>query len=337
MALKIYAGNPGESWHNNTGKIQFQFVCNFSNSCARCIQYAGQIGPWWPLPLHPRCNCRNTPIYPGATAEPFVDYVKEVQDLDPAQQAKVMGAANWKLIQSGKVTWDDVVKPNGIKSLTEVATTQRLTVEQMVQAGIQKATAEKAAIGLKEANAADLKRKALFDILRGHGLTDEQIKQQVAARLASRFGVSAFGQGPTPPTPAAPSPLLPKPSPQPLAHAKAKQTPQTPPIPLPVPVFSPVPAAALDRFPLAQPLAQTIADTIGLPKPGTAIIESQQVHKPTGVVVLTLQGAGQFLVPGDMLAELIDYLFPGRKSIDQLTEAEVGAIIARYLKLKSSA
>lgn len=64
--------------------------------------------------------------------------------LPASQQGRVVGVAALKLIQSGTVKWKDVVSPTGIKSLAQVAAAKKLTVPQMVKAGVSPGVAAKA-------------------------------------------------------------------------------------------------------------------------------------------------------------------------------------------------
>ncbi len=208
MTIPIISGDPGKSWTNQTGKIAWQFHCRFANSCGRCIQLAGLIGPFWPVPIHPRCNCRSVMVCPGETAAPFVDYYAEVQALDATQQARVMGAANYRLVESGIVPWDEVVTRGRIRTLAEVVDRLGLTATELSKAGIPKIIATRAlAVGQAiEVQAADRAREFLIDVLKSQGFSVDQIRGEVRRRLAARIGLR---RRPEPP-PKPPGPIPPK-------------------------------------------------------------------------------------------------------------------------------
>jgi hypothetical protein len=204
-APDVIDGKAGETWTNNTDKVLYQYECQFRNSCGLCVQFAGQVGPWWPLPLHRACNCRNLPVMPGSASAPFVDFRKEIAALEPDQQARLAGDANWKLIRSGTVEWGDVVHGRRILNFREVVANQGLTVRQMRRVGISKPVAERAyaVTHTAEVATAERSRKALMDILKSKGLSYEEIRDRVADSLARRVGLGGGEAGPlaVPPVP----------------------------------------------------------------------------------------------------------------------------------------
>ena len=76
-ASRVVSGPPGTAWVNDTGKVLYQLRVNWVNSCGTCIQRSNLIGPWFPVPFHPNCLCKNIPIFPGDTARPFHDFLDE--------------------------------------------------------------------------------------------------------------------------------------------------------------------------------------------------------------------------------------------------------------------
>ena len=227
-----FGGPPGDRWTNDTGKILYQLHVQFSHSCARCIQYANRIGPWWACPFHPGCNCTNIPIPPGKTAAPFVDFVAEMEALPPHQQAIAIGASNWKLIKSGVVEWGDVVTRGRIKPFSEVVETYKLTAADLKRAGVGKFQAARA---LERANdpakaaEADAKRSA-YAKLKAAGLTDAQIRAAVAARIKAKLGIGGAptGGAPTKFPPPGPPPAAPGAAPKPEPPPKPKGPTGTP-------------------------------------------------------------------------------------------------------------
>jgi hypothetical protein len=187
--MPVIAGDPGDVWVNSTNKILWQFHCNFSNSCGLCIQFANQLGPYWPIPLHHNCNCRNVAVRPGAEASPFIDYQQAVAELDEKQQARVMGASNWKLVESGTVKWSDVVTRARVKDFHQVVAEQKLTVKQMTAVGISPYQANKA-LGLITTPAhaaATAARKTLVEELEAEGLTMAEVRAKLVEILKQRL------------------------------------------------------------------------------------------------------------------------------------------------------
>lgn len=217
------SGEPGERWTNDTGKMRYQLRVSFANSCGQCIQYAGQISTYWNVPFHRNCNCTNVPVPPGGTSQPFVDYWKEVMDLDPAQQARVVGRAALTLIEKKVISWDDVVRRSRIRTLAEVAAEKRLTVPQMVKAGVPEGVARKAvAVGNAPAPTAPPAATLAdaYQRLRSAGLSDREIAARLAERLGKRIGIGKGPAGPGPSGPiggAMPPPKAPPATPAPAA------------------------------------------------------------------------------------------------------------------------
>lgn len=248
--MPVISGESGEVWTNSTEKILFQFHCNFSNSCGLCIQFANQIGNFWPIPLHAGCNCRQVAVRPGARAAPFIDYQKAVAELDKKQQARVMGLSNWKLVESGAVKWSDVVTKARVKDFHQVVAEQKLSVKAMTGMGISPFEAKKA-LGLITTPAhltAVATRKALVEELRKGGLSDAEIQVRLVEKLKQRVQVKRGPEpptslGPKPPTPSTPPVSIPKLAPKP----KAKPTPS--PVPIPTVRVAPSPAEHATRFP----------------------------------------------------------------------------------------
>jgi hypothetical protein len=215
MPPKIIAGEPGEAWVNTGPKVLFQCLVSWSNSCGSCVQYDHQIGPWWPLPRHRGCLCKNIPVPPGHEAEPFVDFQQEIAKLPPPQQARVIGVANWRLVESGTVPWGDVVTRTRIRPLKEVIARNELSVRDLTVAGVPRGRAASAwaAVHTPEREALAASRAEVVAKLRAGGLTADEIRREVAGRLAGRVGIGPSGGiGPVGPKPGPIVPPEPKPS-----------------------------------------------------------------------------------------------------------------------------
>jgi hypothetical protein len=199
----VVAGKPGTTWANTTPRVMYQLTVSFTNSCAICIQYAGAIGPWWPVPLHFNCNCRQTPIVPGARSAPFLDFIAEMKALDPAQQAIAMGRNNWRLIEKKLVKWSDVVTRSRIRPLHEVIQLSGLSERRLLTAGVPLGQIQRATrIVQTPEHAAAIKqaREAVAELKR-LGVSEADVRTLVTERLAGRFGIvglpSTGGSGPT--------------------------------------------------------------------------------------------------------------------------------------------
>lgn len=144
-ARRILNGKPGEAWKNDTGKVRWQAIVAWHNSCGRCVQNDHVISTSkWPFPLHRLCLCKQVPIYPGATARPFVDFREEIDRLPAYRREHVIGRAALKLVDNHVLRWPDVVTPSRIKPLHELVSKHKLTVERMTAAGVDRRTAERA-------------------------------------------------------------------------------------------------------------------------------------------------------------------------------------------------
>lgn len=228
MARVIFNGQAGDEWQNDTGKVQYQLLVSWHNSCGQCIQFDHAIGPYWGIPLHRGCRCRQKAIAPGARAAPFVDFMSKIDGLDVKQQGVVVGRSNLLLIQKGIVTWEDVVTPTRIRDLREVVARQKLTVPVLTRAGVRKDIAERAfaTVHTPAHELAERTRAELVAKLRGAGLTDAQIQQAAGERLARRVTI---GSGPSggmgfAAKPTTPVPPRPRPAGTPLSAALEVQT-----------------------------------------------------------------------------------------------------------------
>jgi hypothetical protein len=190
---KLFGGEPGTTWTNDTGRVRYQLICNWANTCGVCAQYDHQIGPWWGIPLHRGCRCRQIAIKPGGVSKPFVDFMKIVDDLPPSQRAVVVGASNYKLIKAGVVKWSDVVSPSRVRDLREVVSIHKISIETMEGAGVQSYIAQKAhqAVHSPAHEAAEAQRHELASKLKGAGLAQQTIADALGKAMAQRIVVAS--------------------------------------------------------------------------------------------------------------------------------------------------
>lgn len=190
----IIDGSPGDRWINDTATVYYQFVCNLASSCGVCIQYHRKIARFWPIPIHRNCRCKQRVVKPGHEApEPFVDFRKLLDKMPIDQQTAAVGRSCYTLLRRGVITWEDVVTPARVRSLEEVVSIRKLSVERMVKAGVQKGIASRAyeQVHTPEHELAARKRQELIDVIRQAGVRHEALVKHLAKSLAGRTTIAA--------------------------------------------------------------------------------------------------------------------------------------------------
>ena len=194
----IINGDPGTTWTNDTEKVRYQFIASLNNTCGLCLQYHLKISAAWPIPIHYGCRCIQRAIKPGQTAQhPFCDYRELLDKMPQAEKRAAIGASNYKLLQSGLATWEDIVTPSRVRDFREVVAKKRLTVDQMVKHGVKPAEAKRAysAVHTAEHEHIERQRRELLQKITGAGLSQENLVRELSKGLAARVTVAA---GPTP-------------------------------------------------------------------------------------------------------------------------------------------
>jgi hypothetical protein len=194
-------GEPGSTWTNDTGKVQYQLIVDWVNSCGLCCQFDHQVGPSWPIPFHRGCRCRQRAIWPGKESLPFVDFREKILELDRPQRSRVIGASALVLVEKGVIGWDDVVTKTRVRSLREVVSRLGLTVDQMAKAGVRRDLAAKAhqSVNTPAHELAEQHRKELIAKVVKAGVSPAQVKEAVARKLAARVSIGAGPSGPSGP------------------------------------------------------------------------------------------------------------------------------------------
>jgi len=213
MSRVIFNGNAGEAWTNDGPRVRYQLLVDWHNSCGLCCQYDHAIGPIWPTPFHRGCRCKQRPIWPGDSALPFVDFRQKIAELDHVQQSRVIGRANWNLIESGTLKWDDVVTSNRVRTLREVVSREKLTVDAMVAAGVQRGQAERAfeAVHTPAHQLVEEARRAALKHLADLGVGKAEVREHFGTAMAGRVTIAAgpsFGPERGRPVPRGPKPPL---------------------------------------------------------------------------------------------------------------------------------
>lgn len=193
--VPIINGRPGTTWTNNTGEVMYQFVCDLVNTCGACLQYHLRIGTFWPIPIHRRCRCSQTMLFPGDTGRPFVDFLRLLETFTHEQQVEAIGASNYRLLEAGLISWSDIVTEGSVHTLREVVWAVGLTIPEMIDAGVAPYIAEAAYAAAHASEAAgDAEKLAeLVDALRGAGMSEEDIARLLATAIGS--GVSLVPAG----------------------------------------------------------------------------------------------------------------------------------------------
>lgn len=191
----VWPGTPGETFENDTGKILYQLVCSLVNTCGACMQYHLAIAKWW-SPFHRGCNCQSRPIYPGKKSAPYEDWHDIVDSLPSEQQKKVVGASNLKLIEAKVIDWGDVVTSNRVKLLREVVSIKKLSITDMIDAGVSQRVAEEAWLSVNDQAhvIANQQRTQLLKQIRDLGIKPSHLQEIFGDIMARQIGI---GGGPS--------------------------------------------------------------------------------------------------------------------------------------------
>lgn len=140
------------------------------------------------------CRCRQSACKPGQqAARPFVDYQEEVEKLPAPQQAVVMGKSLFQLWRKGVIDWGEAVTPGRIRSLQEVVARQRLSIDQLVKAGVRPdiAKAAHSAVHTPAHQAVAAHRKQLIQQIQAAGMSHQAAVQHIGQALSGRVQVAA--------------------------------------------------------------------------------------------------------------------------------------------------
>lgn len=187
----IWNGKPGETYTNTTERFKYQLIVAYQNSCGFCIQYDRAVSNWWPLPFHNRCRCRQLLVKPGGRSEPFVDFRSKLADLPNAQKASAIGASNWRLLEDGVVSWDDIVTETRVRSFHEIAQRNKVDLKAMLKAGVdpEQARHALARINTPKQLVVREQRQKLIERIQAAGLSDAQIKEAISVRVGEKIGI----------------------------------------------------------------------------------------------------------------------------------------------------
>lgn len=195
----VYSGKPGTVWTNTTGTILYQLVCDLSHVCGTCLQFHMQIGASWPIPFHRFCRCRQILLQPGEDGLPFADFRQVLDGLTSSQKRDAIGKSNYSMLRSCLISWDDVVSPTRVRTLQEIAWKKKLTVDEMVRAGVQPRWAKQAYAASRTASqtTAAAERASLIAKLRNSGISEHDMRDAIKRGIAERISISGPSGGQT--------------------------------------------------------------------------------------------------------------------------------------------
>jgi hypothetical protein len=154
--IRTIDGEPGTYWRNLTPDIWFQWEV-FPDCCEVCLRLDRQLVPAdFPAELHPNCRCTRTPIGPLERApRPFRSFKEKALAVRPSEwRVELFGLSNLRLVKAGLVAMDDLLAEDRIRDFAEVVRRKKLTVDQLVSAGVGPGLAERAVAMARAAAAA---------------------------------------------------------------------------------------------------------------------------------------------------------------------------------------
>ena len=196
MGFILFNGTPGDVWENATGRVAYQLIVAWNNTCGVCAQYDHAISNSWPTPFHYGCRCHQRAIYPGKESEPFVSFRKEIDALPHEERVHIVGASNYELLKKGVIEWGDVVTPGRIRTLREVVSIKGLTVKQLTDAGVAPRYAKEAftSVNTLAHSFADEARRRMIEAMKEKGVAVADTRKLIAEHLAARVTI---GGGPS--------------------------------------------------------------------------------------------------------------------------------------------
>lgn len=192
MAIITFNGPEGTRWLNQSTRVGYQFHASLINTCGTCLQYhlAIKYGPW-PIPIHRGCRCGQFAVAPGKEAQPFADFQKLLSEMPHSQQVAAVGAANWRLIESGLATFADVVTSTRVRPFFEVVARGQYSLKSILKSGVTRGTATKA-YATVHTPAIELAKKHANELIQrivATGISREQVSKAVGQHFAAKIGV----------------------------------------------------------------------------------------------------------------------------------------------------
>jgi hypothetical protein len=195
-ARLIVSGLPGDIWINSIQKPLYQLFACYKEGSGVCVQYDRRLARLWAIPHFHGCECKQKVIKPGELCLPFVDFLEILRGLDLSQKHAIVGKGNWEVFEAGLVPWSEIVTPGRVREFNEVMARNRLTVPQMVAAGVPEDYAQETwdSVYTPEMLEVMAKRREIIQKLKEHGLSFGDISKAAAERLAGRVVRSDGGE-----------------------------------------------------------------------------------------------------------------------------------------------
>jgi hypothetical protein len=147
-------GVPGEHWFNLTPDVWWQWTV--APGCGElCLRLDAQMVRDLKPPLHPKCKCTVERVGPLHWApRPFATFREKVRlAIRRGWGADLFSLSSFLVVKAGLVKLDELIAGERILDLAEVVGKKKLTVDQLVAAGINPPVASKA-VGLARVRAA---------------------------------------------------------------------------------------------------------------------------------------------------------------------------------------
>jgi hypothetical protein len=151
------------------------------------------IGTIWPIPIHWNCRCQQRIVPIGGPApQPFADFRRILDEMPPAQQREAVGASVYRLLEAGKIRWEDAVSRYRVNTLQEVVATRKLSIETMTKAGVKPAIAKAAhaAAHTPAQEAVRALRTEALAYLESAGVPHQALVEELSRAMTARAGIA---------------------------------------------------------------------------------------------------------------------------------------------------
>jgi hypothetical protein len=160
-------GVPGEYPFNLTPDVWWQWTVA-PGCCELCLRLDSQLVRDLKPPLHKNCRCTVDRVPPHTFAtRPYRSFAEKLLSVRPSQwRADLFGVSKLLLVKAGLVQPEELVEGDRILDLAEVAGKKKLSVDQLVAAGINPAVAATAVNLAKGRAAAAAKAKSVQPVVK---------------------------------------------------------------------------------------------------------------------------------------------------------------------------
>ena len=137
-------GEPGEVPFNLTSDVWFQWTVA-PGCCELCLRLDSQLVRGLKPPLHPHCRCEVVRVPPHTPApRPFRSFREKVLSVRSAWLVELLGVGRSVLVKAGLVKLEELIEGDRLLDLAEIAGKKKLSVDQLVAAGVNPPVARKA-------------------------------------------------------------------------------------------------------------------------------------------------------------------------------------------------